>query len=260
MMKEMIPIYKIFAGVFGLLIGSFLNVVIHRLPLKKDMVQARSACPSCNYQIPWWFNIPVLAWLFLRGKCHNCHASIHWRYPLVELTMGLIMFLSFPQSLEPAYLYRWVFLASYSAILICHFFIDLKYKLLLDSLNIYLLILILPFTIFFNSPMHWIAGGAFGFLAPFAVSWLFYKWKGKIGLGGGDIKLWGVLGLFLGPFGIIENIFFSCLLGSFVGIGLIIAKKYDRDGGIPFGPFIIIVALSQAFFPNWPKMIGLNIF
>lgn len=259
-MDEMIPTYKIFAGIFGLLIGSFLNVVIYRLPLKMDLVKARSACPHCAYQIPWWLNIPVLAWLALRGKCQNCSKPIHWRYPLVELFMGSVFYLSFPASLDNVLFFQWFFQCFFTAILICHFFIDLDHKLLLDKLNLYLLLLILPFSVVFNPPVFWIMGALIGFGAPYAVSWLFFKWKGKIGLGGGDIKLWGVLGVFLGPLGIIENIFLSCFLGSIIGVSLIVAKRYDRNAGLPFGPFIIVVALIQLFFPWLPDKIGLSLF
>jgi leader peptidase (prepilin peptidase)/N-methyltransferase len=132
--------------------------------------------------------------------------------------------------------------------------------LLPDVLNIYLLCLVLPYAVIFFAPIHWLTGGGFGFLGPLAVSWLFYKWKGKVGLGGGDIKLWGVLGIFLGPFGILENIFMSCLLGSVIGISLILAKRYDRDGGIPFGPFIIVVTLVQIYFPGFISKMGFQIF
>jgi prepilin signal peptidase PulO-like enzyme (type II secretory pathway) len=117
-------------------------------------------------------------------------------------------------------------------------------------LNIYLLCIILPFVLVYHSPLHWIMGGAFGLLAPMGVSWGFYKWKGKVGLGGGDIKLWGVLGIYLGLQGVIENIFYSCFVGSIVGLGLIFFKKYDHDGGIPFGPFIILVAFFQIYLPS----------
>ncbi|MBY0516189.1 MAG: prepilin peptidase [Bacteriovoracaceae bacterium] len=253
-------LYRIYAGVLGLLIGSFLNVVIHRLPRNTDMVVSRSACPKCSAPIPWWLNIPLVSWIYLRGKCKNCSAPISWRYPAVELAMGLIMFLAFPQLLSPELLFRWIFISAISGALICHFFIDLEHKILPDSINIYLLCLILPYEIMFNSPMHWLAGGAFGFLGPLAVSWGFYKWKGKVGLGGGDIKLWGVLGVYLGPFGIMENIFFSCFLGSIVGIILILAKRYDREGGIPFGPFIIVVSFVQLFNPGLLSSLGINIF
>lgn len=259
-MDEMIPTYRLFAGILGLLIGSFLNVVIHRLPLKKDLVSARSACPHCGYQIPWWLNIPVFAWLALRGKCHNCHGRIHWRYPLVELFIGVVFYLSFPATLNNVTLFQWVFQSTFTSILTCHFFIDLDHKLLLDKLNLYLLLLVLPFSVVFNTPVFWLVGGLVGFGAPYGVSWIFYKLKGKIGLGGGDIKLWGVLGIFLGPFGIIDNIFLSCLLGSLIGVLMIVLKRYDRDTGLPFGPFIIMTALIQMYFSWLPERIGLSLF
>ena len=253
-------LFRIYAGIFGLLIGSFLNVVIYRLPLGRELVLARSACPKCDAPIPWWCNIPVLSWVALKGKCRSCAAPISVRYALVELTAGLIFFLSFPSDLTSVRIFQWIFLAAISSVLICHFFIDLQHKILPDVLNIYLLCLVFPYALIFFAPIHWLSGGGFGFFGPFAVSWLFYKWKGKVGLGGGDIKLWGVLGIFLGPFGILENIFMSCLLGSVVGISLILAKRYDRDGGIPFGPFIIVVSFVQIYFPGLIAKMGFQIF
>ncbi len=259
-MDEMLGLYRFFAAILGAILGSFLNVVIYRLPRAKDMVVARSACPLCQAPIPWWCNVPLISWLVLRGKCRSCSGAIHWRYPVVEGLVALIFFLSFPSHWAPQELFRWVFLCAYSSVLVCHFFIDLEHRLLLDSLNIYLLCLVLPFAAVHYSPAHWLAGGLFGFLGPLGVSWAFYKLKGKVGLGGGDIKLWGVLGVLLGPYGIMENIFMSCMLGSLVGIALILAKRYDRENGIPFGPYIIIVAMVQAYFPDVLSRTGINIF
>ena len=256
----MVELFQIYAGIFGLLIGSFLNVVIHRLPQGKELVISRSSCPKCNASIPWWCNIPVVSWIMLRGKCRSCSAPISIRYVLVELATGLIFYFSFPSTLTAVSVFQWLFLAVVSCVLICHFFIDLQHKILPDVLNIYLLCLVLPYAVIFFAPIHWLTGGGFGFLGPLAVSWLFYKLKGKVGLGGGDIKLWGVLGIFLGPFGILENIFMSCLLGSVVGVTLILAKRYDRDGGIPFGPFIIVVTLVQIYFPGLISKLGFQIF
>jgi prepilin signal peptidase PulO-like enzyme (type II secretory pathway) len=259
-MQEMEELYRIFAGILGLLVGSFLNVIIHRLPQGKDIVVARSACPCCGNLISWYFNIPVVAWLYLRGKCSHCDQKIHWRYPLIELSVGLVFYVTFPSDMTYYPLLNWFFKSYFFCVLTCHFFIDLKHRLLLDKLNLALFVLVLPFSLIFYAPMHWLMGAVIGFAAPYGVSWAFYKLKGKIGLGGGDIKLWTVLGLFLGPFGIMENIFLSCLLGSIVGVGLIAFKKYDRDLGIPFGPFIIIVSLLQLYFPHLPKWLGLSLF
>ena len=98
---------------------------------------------------------------------------------------------------------------------------------------------------------HWGLGGAIGALIPLAVTYGYYLMRGQIGLGGGDIKLWGVLGLYLGPMGIAYNIFLSCFLGSIVGGSLILFKVLDRKTPIPFGPFIVVVAFTQIFFPNF---------
>lgn len=252
-------LYRIYAGVFGLLIGSFLNVVIYRLPLGKDLVLTRSACRSCGYLIPWWLNIPVLSWIYLRGKCANCGDKIHWRYPVIELVTGLVAYLSFPLKVDTVSFFQWSFQFSIFCVLMSHFVIDLDHKLLLDKLNLYLLALVLPYVLFFYPIKWWLIGGAVGFLGPLLVSWAFYKLKGKVGLGGGDIKLWGVLGVLLGPFGIMENIFLSCLVGSFVGLGLILLKKYDSENGIAFGPFIITAALAQIYFPDWVAVFSITI-
>ena len=253
----MINELSILAGIFGTVIGSFLNVLIHRLPLNQEFVSSRSKCPHCGDQIPAWYNIPILGFLILRGKCRACHKRIHWRYPLVELLMGLIFFFKFPADIEIVSIYSYVFVCGVSAALIVHFFIDLEHRLLLDKINIYLLMLILPYSVIFYAPAHWIIGAGLGFLGPLGISWAFYKIKGKVGLGGGDIKLWGVLGLMLGPAGIMTNIFFSSLLGSLIGIALIMKKRYQQDAGIPFGPFIIMVALFQIFFPGLIESLGL---
>lgn len=253
--------YRLLATIAGALFGSFLNVVIHRLPLKEDLVLARSACPHCQAPIPFYLNIPLISFLVLRGKCRSCHAPISWRYPLVEVFMAFVAWASFPTDPSNAMeLFEWGYRFAICSILVCHFFIDLRHRLLLDVLNIYLLIFILPYALLFSPTLHWLMGGLFGFGGPFAVSWVFYKIKGKVGLGGGDIKLWGVLGIFLGVHGVMENIFLSCLVGSLVGIGLIMFKRYDRDNGIPFGPYIIAVAITQLYFPGLPARLGFALF
>lgn len=248
---------RIIAGVAGALVGSFLNVLIYRMPRGEDFVFSRSKCPKCSDSIPPYYNLPLIGFVLLRGKCRSCRQAISWRYPSVELLTAIIFYLNFPRSLDSAEIYHYVLVCGVSAALIVHFFIDLEHRLLLDKINIYLLMLILPYVLIFFAPAHWIIGGGLGFLGPLAVSWAFYKLKGKVGLGGGDVKLWGVLGLLLGPVGIMTNIFFSSLLGSLVGIFLVIRKRYQNDAGIPFGPFIIIVTLAQIFYPDFFVSLGL---
>jgi leader peptidase (prepilin peptidase)/N-methyltransferase len=246
-------LYSIYAFIFGCMIGSFLNVVILRLPLNKNLVSDRSACPHCGRQLAWYHNIPVLSFLFLRGKCAFCHTRISWRYPLIEILTGLICFWLFPESPDVESLENFLFLFSIACIFIAHFFIDIDHKLLLDSLNLYLLVIILPFSIFHFHWSYWLIGGAVGFGIPLLVTWLFYKLRGQIGMGGGDIKLYGLLGLLLGPKGIFFSIFMSCFLGAVVGIALILSQKMSKENPMAFGPLILIVATFQIFFPFYAE-------
>jgi prepilin signal peptidase PulO-like enzyme (type II secretory pathway) len=241
---------QIYALVFGLLIGSFLNVVILRLPKGKGLVMERSACPKCGNQLKWYHNIPLLSFVFLRGKCGFCGERISWRYPLIELLTGLVAFWLFPEQIGVESLGSYAFYFTIACIFIVHFFIDLDHQLLLDSLNLYLLVFVLSYSVFYFPWPHWVLGGVIGFGAPLGITWLFYKLRGQIGLGGGDIKLYGILGLYLGPVGIVFSIFLSCLLGAVVGLGLIGMGKMTKDRPMAFGPAILLVAAFQIYFPQ----------
>ncbi len=243
-------LFEIYALIFGLLIGSFLNVVILRLPKEKSVVFQRSFCPKCLSQLKWFHNIPVLSFIFLRGRCGFCHEKISLRYPLIEISTGLISFWLFPNSSNAYSLGLYFFHFGVACIFICHFFIDLDHQLLLDKLNLYLLALILPFVLITYQWYFWVVGGLFGFGIPLIVTWLFYKLRGQIGMGGGDIKLFGIIGLYLGPTGVFFTIFLSCLVGAVLGSILILVKALDKNRPIAFGPFIILVASFQIFFPE----------
>lgn len=241
---------KPFSLIFGLCIGSFLNAVIYRLPREISLSASRSHCPKCNKLIYWYENIPVFSWIFLRGKCSGCKSKISIEYPIVELGVGL-----FSLSLTPAYFERslvieYFFEFSVFSIFVCHFLIDLRHKILPNSLNLLLALILFSKIIYQESYTHWLIGGSIGIFFPLAVTYGFYLLKGEVGLGGGDIKLYGALGLFFGPLGIMQNIFLSCFLGAIIGGGLIVFKFIDRKTPVPFGPFIIIVASSQIFFPD----------
>lgn len=242
--------YSIYFFIFGLLIGSFLNVVILRLPVRKDMVKARSACPHCGTQLRWFHNIPVLSFLFLRGKCAFCGGKIAWRYPLIELLTGLISFWLMPEVISGPSLGLFFFYFAIACIFICQFMIDLDHHLLLDSLNLYLLAVFLSYSIFSFTWSYWFFGGVIGFGAPLLVTWLFYKIRGQVGLGGGDIKLYGVLGTFLGPTGVMFTIFLSCFVGAVLGLTLIALGRTTKEKPMAFGPSILLVAAFQIFFPN----------
>lgn len=241
----------IFSTLLGVMIGSFLNALIYRIPKDINIALPRSACPSCGHTISWYHNIPLLSFAFLRGKCAYCGTKISWQYPIVELATGLFAFILAPTDLNPFSLFNFIFfLAIFSAFLV-HFIIDLKHQILPDSINIYLGILFFCFSLITKHWSHWLIGAAVGFAFPLAVSWIFYKLRGQIGLGGGDIKLYAVLGIYLGPIAILQNIFLSCFLGAVVGLLLMLFKIIKKENPIAFGPFILIVASLQIFFENW---------
>lgn len=247
--------FGIYFFIFGLLIGSFLNVVILRLPNKVNMVTKRSACPKCGGQLKWYHNIPLLSFIFLKGKCAFCGTRISWRYPLIELFTGLVAYWLMPNELSTMSLANFFFYFSIACIFICHFMIDLDHHLLLDSLNLYLLAILLSYVIFYYNWPFWVLGGVIGFGAPLLVTWLFYKLRGQVGLGGGDIKLYGILGLYFGPTGIMFTIFLSCLVGAVVGLVLIGLDKMTKDKPMAFGPSILLVAAFQIFFPQYASII-----
>ena len=210
--------------VFGLLVGSFLNVVIHRMPRGESVVRPRSKCPGCAKTISWQRNIPVFSFLFLRGKCGECDAKISWRYPLVELTTAVIALALFPSGtlveLGHADLARFALEFSIAAVFLAHFLIDIEHQILPDKLNLYLLAVVAPYAVLSYPVGHWLIGGLLGFFGPYLITLLFYKLKGQVGLGGGDIKLFGILGILLGPVGVMNTIFMSSLAGSLAGLAL----------------------------------------
>lgn len=242
---------KIFTTIFGLLIGSFLNVVIYRVPLGRSVVTPRSSCTDCGHMITWYENIPLISYFFvLKGNCRGCKKKISFRYPLVELLVGIIAYALAPVSFELTQIINFIFYFSVACVFLAHFIIDIEHQLLPDKINIFLLSVTLPY-VALNTPItYWLAGSVLGFFSTYGITYLFYKLRGQIGLGGGDIKLFGILGLILGPLGIMNNIFFSCILGSIIGGILILTKKIGRETPFAFGPFILIAATLQIFFPR----------
>lgn len=236
---------------FGAMIGSFLNVLIYRIPRNMNFTTERSRCTSCKEIIPWFHNFPLLSYLILRGKCSKCGASYSVKYLIVEIicAFGALVIIK-PQfdleSIASSYLYFSIFCA-----FVVHFFIDLEHKILPDSINIYLAICFFAIAFTKFNLTFILLGGAIGFLFPLGVTYLFYLLRNQVGLGGGDIKLFGALGLILGPIGIIYNILFSCIVGTLISIPLLISKKMDRQTALPFGPSIIIVSVIQIYFPGF---------
>lgn len=243
--------YQYLFGVFSLLVGSFLNALIYRLPRNINIALPRSSCPFCKKTIYWYENIPVLSFLFLKGRCSKCGEKISLQYPIIELGVGIFGFIIAPNEISPSSLLNFFFYFSVFCSFLVHFIVDLKHQILPDLVNFYLGLIFFFFSLFSRDFYFLILGFVIGFGFPYLISFAFYKLKGQIGLGGGDIKLWGVLGLYLGPVGIIHNIFLSCFAGAVFGGLLIILKILKKENPIPFGPFILSIAFIQIFFEKW---------
>lgn len=230
----------VLSAVFGLCVGSFLNVVIYRLPNKMSLAKPDSHCPSCKYELRWYDNIPVLSYLMLGGKCRKCKAHISFRYTAVEIANTLLWllcaFLFWEKSIPLACIYMIVL-----SVFICVFFIDLEHQIIFDRFQIILLVLAAA-SIFFDKDFGWIShviGGVSGFAVFFLLSWGFEKLSGKEGLGGGDVKLAGVAGLLLGW----ERFLLGLLIATIPAavIMMILSKgKTGESRQFPFAPFLVV--------------------
>ena len=247
--------------IFGLILGSFFNVLIHRVPKsiqsskKESLFNAisfpKSYCPKCKKGLFITQNIPVISWLFLLGKCYFCKAKISIRYPLVELLSGLIFLFCFWQYGMTAEFFLWVLFFS---ILLILFFIDLETFLLPDCLTIPLILigilksLLYPFPI---DPLNAIVGGLVGFLALFVTNAIYKFWRGKDGFGFGDFKLLAGLGTWLGATLIIPIIVLGALVGLLtVGFLSCVGRRLNLQTMIPFGPALIAATLIIYFNPD----------
>jgi leader peptidase (prepilin peptidase) / N-methyltransferase len=248
------------AGVLGLVVGSFLNVVILRLPARLEAIwqqEARSLlgqngddatlppgvvrepshCPHCKHPLAAHDNIPVLGWLLLRGRCRYCQAPISIQYPLVELLTailsGVIVWKFGPTWISVAGLFlTWALMALSG--------IDFRTQLLPDQITLPLLWagLLLSLNHLSISPEQAILGAAIGYLSLWSVYWLFKLLTGKEGMGFGDFKLLAALGAWMGPGAVLPVILLSSLVGALVGGALIALRKHGREVPMPFGPFI----------------------
>jgi len=257
--------------ILGLMVGSFLNVVIHRLPKMMEMgwrqqcadlrgeeptaattynlLVPRSACPHCNHAIGAWENIPILSYLLLRGKCKGCGAPISPRYPAIEAASGILSayaawHFGFGVAAAGALLLIWALLALTA--------IDFDTQLLPDDITLPLLWLGLLFNSFgvFASLHGAVLGAMFGYLALWGVYWLFKLATGKEGMGYGDFKLLAALGAWMGWQMLPLIIMLSSMVGAVVGITLIVAAKHGRSVPIPFGPYLAGGGLIALF---WGK-------
>jgi leader peptidase (prepilin peptidase)/N-methyltransferase len=226
---------------FGLAVGSFLNVCIHRVPRRSSVVTPPSACPRCGYRLRAIDNVPVLSYVFLRGRCRQCRAPIGIRYPIVEV-LTMVLFLA----------HWWVFgwtplmavRLAFACALVVLFAIDLEHHLLPDAITLpgsvagLLASLVLP---------PGIVAALIGVLAGGGVLWLigeaYYRYAGQEGMGGGDIKMLAMVGAFLGWKLVLVTLVLSSVAGSLIGVAVIATRRGGMKYALPYGTFLALGAL-----------------
>lgn len=264
-------VYGIVVFVFGMCIGSFMNVCIYRLPESQSIVHPRSRCPKCGSSIKSYDNIPVFSYIVLKGKCRNCRTPISLRYPMIEILTGfsaLCVFHKFGLNLEA--LIYFVLIAS----LIVVTFIDIDHRIIPNIISvpgipvgfvaafadrINMAVFSLPdwmngFFSYLHLPLmarHSILGILAGGGGLAAVSLTYYLITKKEGMGMGDIKLLAMIGAFIGWEGVLFTIFFASALGSVVGIAIALYTRENLKLAVPFGPFLSLGAITYIFFGTW---------
>jgi leader peptidase (prepilin peptidase)/N-methyltransferase len=246
-------IFEIYLFIFGLCIGSFLNVCIYRLPLQASIVKPRSKCPRCDTPIAFYDNIPILSYFLLRGRCRNCQAPIGIRYPLVELLTGVLTLCVFnffgPTPTGIVY-----FLLVTTLITIT--FIDIDHRIIPDKITLpgiplfFLASLFLPHISILNSLLGIVIGGG----SLYMVALGYHLIAGQEGMGGGDIKLLAMIGAVVGWQGILFTIFAGSLIGCVVGLLLMLKNRKGMKLAVPFGPFLSLGAVLYLFYG--PFLIG----
>ena len=230
----------------GLLLGSFLNVCIHRIPRGISVVSPPSACPLCDERIRWYDNIPVLSFLLLGGRCRSCRSRISWQYPLVEVAGGFLFWAAVRQSADlPAAALTFLL----CSILLVIMVIDFRHHVIPDVLTLPGMVLALAARLISD---HSFLEGAWGAAAGgggmLLIAWIYRRVRGRQGVGGGDIKLMAAIGAFLGWRYAILILAWSFVLGAVVGVALLIARKKGRKDKVPFGPFICLATIVSLFF------------
>ena len=273
-LKDLAPILAFFSFWLGACIASFLNVVIWRAPRGESIVSPPSHCPKCNSPIRWYQNIPILSWLALRGRCAACKAPISPRYICVELLGGLLFLAAFLWLWLPTVplwfavthvVVMWIWIA----LMIAGSFIDFDHQLLPDFTTVGGMILGVAESLVstcFNfvygdgvqastwlklTPLFWsLAGLVFGFGLLWLVRWIGSKAFKREAMGMGDVFLMGAVGALFGPIAVLVTLILSSVVGSVVGVSLILLSKTKLGGftPIPYGPYICIGCLSWMFF------------
>jgi leader peptidase (prepilin peptidase) / N-methyltransferase len=225
----------------GLAIGSFLNVVIHRLPRNQSLVSPGSRCPSCGYSLGAADNVPVLSYLLLAGRCRKCRTRISIRYPIVELITGALFVLFYV-------FFGWTALLAvrllFVSAMIALFAIDLEHHLLPDAITLPGIVVGLIASAFLPPGLvSALIGTAIGGGVLWAVGEAYYRYSGQEGMGGGDVKMLAMIGAFLGWQQVIVTLIFSSIAGSIIGLLVIAIKRGGMKHALPYGTFLAIAAV-----------------
>jgi leader peptidase (prepilin peptidase)/N-methyltransferase len=232
--------------IFGAIIGSFANVCILRIPAEQSIAFPGSHCPKCKKPVAWYDNVPLVSWIVLRGRCRACDAPISFRYFVVELLTAVAAVAIYARV---GLGFEWFVLFAFVAALIVITFIDLDHRIIPDVIS--LPGVVIGFLLSLRGEPGPISSGI-GILVGggllLAVAWGYYAATGREGMGGGDIKLLGMIGAFLGWRSVPFTMLLSSLTGSIVGVSLMWWTGSDTKYAIPFGPFLALGAIAYIFF------------
>ncbi len=263
------------AGLWGVVIGSFLNVCIFRIPEGTFFAKSRSYCRSCGANIPFYLNIPLVSYLFIRGRARCCNSKISIQYPLVELLTGIFfvaLYIKYPFMMSsgagsgglvwhPADFLRALHGALFLCLLLICSVIDFRLMIIPDVISLPMialspLIALVHPDLTLKSSLFGVAAG-FGIF--YGIAWIYVLVRKEYGLGMGDVKLLAAMGGWLGVEAVLPIIFYGSLVGSVVGIGALIAsRKVDLKTALPFGPFLALGAAIHLFWTNlMPELLGL---
>ncbi len=248
------PVLMLFAFVLGAVVGSFLNVVIHRVPRRLSIVRPGSACPECASAIAWYDNLPIVSWLVLRGRCRSCSTSISLRYPLVEAAAGALAALGVarwglgPVTVEVV-VFAWLSLALA--------LIDLEHQILPDVMTYPAIAFGLVFSWFggLTGFVDSLAGAVVGAALPMTVIVLYKLLRGIEGMGWGDVKYLAAIGAVVGLEGCLLVLVVAAVLGAAVGGALIIAGRGSGKTALPFGTFLAVAVILWLYLPeSWRSL------
>jgi leader peptidase (prepilin peptidase)/N-methyltransferase len=282
-MTDLYNLAQVFAGLLGLCVGSFMNVCIARMPQDRSVVRPASHCPSCGHGIRPIDNVPLLSWLWLRGKCRDCQTRISVLYPLIELLTGLLFWLVFqrlvpsPVALDAGHLVAWAVMSLFAAMLVGVTFIDIRHFIIPDEFSVYAIPLGIGSVVAVHAlgvappvmAASWkdaVLGAAVGGGVLMAIMGAYWLIRREAGMGLGDVKLVAMMGAFLGALPAVPFILITAsMLGAMVGVPMAILGRRGLRLALPFGPFLALAAMIYLLhgpeivarhFPGFALMLG----